>query len=137
MSDLEKGDTLGPIERTITPFMIREYSHSIEDDADRHQQIDGLIAPPTLLHAHKKQLLEQACPAGVGPHARMHLEYDATQHAVMPAGVTVVIAGSVTDRYERKGQERVTISFEIRDKDSGVLYTRYNDTSLVSFKAEG
>jgi hypothetical protein len=133
MSDLEKGDRLGPIEREITPFMIREYAHSVEDGAARHQGVEGLVAPPTLLHAHKKRLLEDACPEGVGPHARMHLQYDATHHAVIPSGTVVTISGEVTDRYERRGRERVLIQFEIRDALTGLLYTSYSDTSLVSY----
>jgi hypothetical protein len=137
MSDLEPGDQLGPIDREVSAFMIREYAHSIEDSADRHHEGEHMIAPPTLLHAHKKRLLESACPEGVGPHARMHLEYDAVHHAAIPAGTVVTIAGRVTDRFERKGRERVTIRFEIKDKSTGRLYTTYNDTSLVSYRTEG
>jgi hypothetical protein len=133
MSDLEVGDKLGPIDHHLTPFLIREYAHSVEDVAERHQGVVGLIAPPTFLHAEKKRMLEAACPEGIGPTRRMHLGYDATQHAVIPANTVVTVDGEVTQRYTKKGREHVVLTMEIRDKLTGQLYTSYTDTSILSF----
>jgi hypothetical protein len=136
MSDLEVGDKLGPVDHRITPFLIREYSHAVEDNSNRHHGGTGAIAPPTILHAEKKRLLEAACPDGIGPTARMHLVYDATHHAVIPAGTELTALGEVTDRFERKGREHVVVAIEVRDKVTGQIYTTYTDTSILSFRQE-
>ncbi len=136
MSDLEVGDKLGPVDHRLTPFLIREYAHSVEDFAERHQGGPGLIAPPTFLHAAKKRMLESACPDGIGPTRRMHLAYDATQHAVMPADTAVTIDGEITDRYTKKGREHVVLTMEVRDKVTGQVYSTYSDISLLSYVAE-
>jgi hypothetical protein len=136
MSDLDVGDELGPLDHVLTPFLVREYAHAVEDVAERHQGTQQPIAPPTILHAEKKRLLEHACPAGVGPTARMHLSYDAAHHAVIPAGATVTASGRVTDRFEKKGREHVVLQIEIRDKQTGQTYITYHDTSIMSYQKE-
>jgi hypothetical protein len=133
MSDLEVGDKLGPSTHVLTPFLIREYAHSVEDISERHQGAAGLIAPPTFLHAEKKRMLEQACPEGIGPTRRMHLAYDAQQHATIAAGTKVQVTGEVTERFIKKGREHVILTMEIRDKKTGQVYTTYTDTSILSF----
>lgn len=133
MSDLDTGDELAPVHRAVTPFLIREYAHAVEDAADRHQQGPDMIAPPTFIHAEKKRLLEHSCPDGVGPTARMHLSYDAVHHAVIPAGTVITTQGRVTDRFEKKGREHVVIEIEVRDKVTGQVYTTYTDSSLLNF----
>jgi hypothetical protein len=137
MSDLETGDRLGPIERHITPFLIREYAHAVEDTNERHLGADDQVAQPTLYHPHKLGLLHHACPEGAGPAARMHVSYSAQHHAPMPVGVHVVISGLITDRYERNGRDYVDMTVEVVDRDSGLTYATYVDTTLVSYqKAE-
>lgn len=136
MSDLEPGDKLGPVDHELTPFLIREYAHAVEDSSQRHQGVDGLIAPPTFVHAEKKRALEHACPDGVGPTARMHLVYDATHHAVIPAGTVLETDGTVTDRFDRKGREHVVVAFEVRNKATGQVYLSYSDTSILSFRKD-
>jgi hypothetical protein len=134
VSDLEVGDVLGPIEQEVTPFLIREYAHATEDRSERHHDPSGMIAPPTILHGHKARLLEQSCPEGSGPSARLHLVYDATYHRMIPASRVLSIEGEVAERYERKGREHLVITFEVRDKKTGEVYTRYRDTSLLNFQ---
>lgn len=136
MSDLEVGDKLGPIDHCLTPFLIREYAHCVEDDAERHQGVDGLIGQPTFLHAQKKRMLEVACPDGIGPTRRMHLAYDAKQHAVIPAGTILTVDGEITERYTKKGREHVVLTMQVRNKATGQVYTTYTDTSLISFVQE-
>ena len=36
VSDLEVGDLLGPVEQVITPFLLREYAHAVEDLSERY-----------------------------------------------------------------------------------------------------
>jgi N-terminal half of MaoC dehydratase len=134
VSDLEVGDKLGPVEHVVTPFLIREYAHSIEDSSGRHQDPPGLIAPPTMVHAHKTRLLDHSCPEGPGPTARVHLIYDASYHRPVPAGRELSIVAEVSERYERKGRDHLVIAFEVRDKVTGEVYTSYRDTSLLSYR---
>ncbi len=134
VSDLEVGDVLGPIDHVITPFLIREYAHAVEESSERHLGSAGLVAPPTMVHADKKRLFEFACPEGAGTDARLHLVYDATYHKVIPGGRELTVTAEVTDIYQHKGREHVILQIELRDKETGQLYTTYRDTSLVSFR---
>jgi hypothetical protein len=137
VSDLQIGDELGPVTHHATPLLIREYAHAVEDQSERYHGTGDTIAPPTILHAHKALLLNHACPEGAGPAARLHFEYDAQYHRQIPASRAVSIAGEVTERYERKGRERLVITFEVRDALTGEVYTSYRDTSLLSFRPTG
>lgn len=136
VSDLEVGDVLGPVEQECRPFLIREYAHAVEDTSDRHQGDDGLIAPPTIVHAQKKRVLDHACPEGGEPTARLHLIYDATNHRPIPAGRLISVSGEVTDRYLHKGRDHLLIVFEVRDKLTGEIYTTYRDTTLMGYQAQ-
>jgi hypothetical protein len=135
VSDLEVGDVLGPTDHELTPFLIREYAHAVEETSERHVGADSLIAPPTMVHCSKKRLFDLACPDGLGPDARLHLVYDATYHKVIPAGRDLTIKGAVTESYEHKGREHVVLEIEVRDKETGDLYTSYRDTSLLSYRS--
>ncbi len=117
----------------ITPFLVREYTHAVDEASERHHAA-GAVAPPTIVHAHKTRILDHACPAGAGPTARIHLVYDATHHRTVPATSVVQVSGVVSGRYERRGREHLVIDFEVRDKRTGVLYTTYRDTSLLGFE---
>jgi hypothetical protein len=134
VSDLEVGDVLGPVDHVLTPFLIREYAHAVEDTSERHQGSSGPIAPPTIVHSHKTRLLDHACPEGAGPVARLHLVYDASYHRMVPASQPLAIVGKVDERYAHKGREHLVITFEVRDKATGELYTTYRDTTLLSYR---
>jgi hypothetical protein len=135
VSDLEVGDVLGPMDHELTPFLIREYAHAVEETAERHLGCDAQIALPTMVHGAKKRLFDHACPEGAGPDARLHLVYDATYHQVIPAGRVVTIRGEVAEQYEHKGRPHVVLEIEVRDKETGDLYTSYRDTSLLSYRS--
>jgi hypothetical protein len=137
VSDLEVGDVLGPLDYVVAPFLIREYAHAVEDRSERHLGADiQLIAPPTIVHTDKLRLFNHACPEGAGPDARLHLVYEATNHKPIPAGQAVSAVGKVTERFERKGREHVILEIEVRDRDTGELYTSYRDTSILSFRSQ-
>ena len=134
VSDLEVGDVLGPVDHVVTPFLIHEYAHAVEDASERHHASSGAIAPPTIVHGHKTRLLDHACPDGGGPAARLHLVYDALYHRTVPASQELAIVGKVDERYAHKGREHLVITFEVRDKVTGELYTTYRDTTLLSYR---
>jgi hypothetical protein len=136
MSDLETGDALGPLEQRVSSFLIREYAHAVEEPSERHQGMDDQVATPTIVHAFKKRLLEHACPDGAGPQARLHLVYDATHRAMIPAGAELELSAVVSDRFERKGREHIAMTFEVRDKLTGAVYTSYEDTTLLSYRSQ-
>jgi hypothetical protein len=134
VSDLQVGDALGPTECHLTPFLIREYAHGVEDFSERHTAAAGLTAPPTIFHPFKGRLFSMACPEGAGPVAILHTVYNATHHDLIPASSELTIRGEVTDRYERRGRESLEIHFEVRDKVTGQLYTSYDDTTLLGYR---
>jgi len=65
--DLEVGDRIGPVEYTMSAFVVREYSHANELHHDFLQGIDDPLAPPTLIHLDKLRLYRHGCPKGTGP----------------------------------------------------------------------
>lgn len=119
-------------EHNLTPFLVREYAHAVEAYDDRFHRPGG-IAPPTIVHAHKVRLLDRSCPDGAGPHARLHVGYEASHHQLVPSDATTELSGRVAERYERRGREYLVLDIEVRDRLTGELYTTYRDTSALSF----
>jgi hypothetical protein len=136
-SDLTEGDELGPVEYTMSRFVAREYAHANELHQPCFQGVDAQVAPPTLVHIDKLRLYKIACPAGAGPSARIHYEFDATMHAPVRAGTRIVSRGRVVNRYAKKGREYVVTDIEMRDAADGKLLIAYRDTVILSFKAGG
>ena len=133
VTDLAQGDVLGPIEYTMSKFVVREYCHANELHQDCFQN-DVHVAPPTLVHLDKLRLYKHACPAGTGPTARVHYEYDATIHAPIPVGVPLRVTGTVTERYEKKGRQYVVMQIDLATaKDDQPLIT-YRDTVILAYK---
>ena len=133
-SDLTEGDVLGPVEYTMSRFIVREYGHANELHHPCFQGIDGAIAPPTLVHIDKLRLYKLACPQGAGPSARIHYEYDATLHEPVPVGTRVRTTGKVVQRHEKKGRTYVVTDMEMRAADDGRLLIAYRDTVILAFK---
>ena len=134
-SDLDVGDVLGPVDYTLSSFVVREYAHANELHQPFFQGLrDDLVMPPTLIHLDKLRLYNAACPMGTGPSARIHYEYDCTVHEAVRAGQRVSVGGRVAERFEKRGRTHVVIEMELRDKGDGRLLVSYRDTVLVAFK---
>ncbi len=133
-SDLERGDVLGPVDYTLSPFAVREYCHAVELHQDCFQGTHDQIMPPTLIHLDKLRLYRHACPLGTGPHARVHVEYDATVHDAVRVDDRLRVAGRVSDRYEKRGRDYVHIDMELTRVADGKLLISYRDTVIVSYK---
>ena len=133
VSDLEQGDVLGPVEYTISRFVVREYAHAVELHQDCFQHPDGEIAPPTMVHLDKLRLYRHACPGGTGPHARIHIEYDATIHHEVPAGERLRVDGIVTECSRRRGRDYMHMEIRMRRASDGLLLITYHDTVILSY----
>jgi hypothetical protein len=136
VSDLKQGDVLGPVEYTISRFVIREYAHAVERHEDCFQHRDGEIAPPTMVHLDKLRLYRDACPAGTGPHARVHIEYDATIHEEVPAAELLRVKGLVSQRYVKRGRDYVHMEIEMRRASDDRLLITYRDTVILAYRGE-
>lgn len=137
-SDLDLGDVLGPVEYTLSPFVVREYAHSNElHHAFFQGRKDELMMPPTLIHLDKLRLYKHACPMGTGPDARIHYEYDCTVHEAVRVGERVAVSGMVTERFVKRGRTHVVIAMELRAVSDGRLLVSYRDTVLLAFKPKG
>ena len=136
VSDLQVGDVLPPMEYVLTPFLIREYCHGVEETDERFlgAGVGGRqLAPPTMVHTDKIRMLEHACPGGAGPVPRMQYEYDAEVLEPIAAGTRLRITGEVVERTERNGRERLVLSFEVRDATTDVLLARYRDMAMLNY----
>ncbi len=136
-SDLTVGDQLGPVEYTMSRFIVREYGHANELHQPCFQGLTDAIAPPTLVHIDKLRLYKLACPGGAGPSARIHYEFDAEIHAPVAVGTRVRSAGKVVSRYVKKGREYVVTDIEMRAVDNNRLLITYHDTVILSYRSEG
>lgn len=132
-TDLDKGDVLGPVEYTMSKFVVREYCHSNELHQECYQGKDVKFAPPTLVHLDKLKLYKVACPEGTGPSARIHYQYDATIHSPIPVGVPLRVSGVVTDRYTKKDREYVETQIDLRTASDDQPLVTYRDTIIVSY----
>ena len=134
VSDLEQGDVLGPVEYTISRFVVREYAHAVELHQDCFQHHDGQIAPPTMVHLDKLRLYDHACPAGKGPDARVYIEYDATIHEEVRAGERLRVQGLVSQRYMKRGREYMHMEIEMRRAADDTLLITYRDTVILAYR---
>lgn len=132
-TDLERGDRLGPVEYTLSPFVVREYSHAVELHHDIFQRAKAGIMPPTLIHLDKLRLYRHACPKGTGPHARVHIEYDATFHHPVHVGERLRVGGVVSERYQKRGRDYVHIDMELHRVPDNTLLISYRDTVILSY----
>lgn len=133
VSDLDVGDRIGPLDYTMSPFMVREYCHANELHHVFVQGVEDLIAPPTLVHLDKLRLYRHACPGGPGPSARIHYEFDATIHGPVRAGERLSVRGEVTQRYRRRGRDYVVMEIELRRAADDTLLIAYRDTTILAF----
>ena len=136
VSDLDVGDVIGPIEYTMSRFVVREYCHANELHHDFCQGLEGQIAPPSLVHLDKLRLYRHGCPEGTGPDARIHYEYDATMHDVVPVEVPLLVKGEVTERFAKRGRDHLVMEIELRRKADGRLLVHYKDTVILAYKAK-
>jgi hypothetical protein len=137
VSDLERGDVLGPVEYTMSPFVVREYCHANELHHEFFQGVDNQVAPPTLVHLDKLRLYRHACPLGTGPDARIHYEFDATIHDEVPVGERLTVVGKVTDRYTKRGRDYVVMEIDLRAKSDNRLLVQYRDTAILAYRTTG
>lgn len=132
-TDLEKGDVLGPVEYSMSKFVVREYCHANELHQQCYQGAQPQFAPPTLVHLDKLKLYKVACPAGTGPTARIHYQYDATIHEPIPVGVPLRITGTVVDRYEKRDRTYVLMEIDMCAAADNRPLVTYRDTIIVSY----
>jgi hypothetical protein len=132
-TDLDKGDVLGPVDYTMSTFVVREYCHANELHHPCYQGKEVRFAPPTLVHLDKLKLYKVACPEGTGPSARIHYQYDATIEEPVPVGEPLRVSGLVTDRYEKRGRTYVETRIDLRSAVDDRLLVTYRDTIIVSY----
>lgn len=137
VSDLDSGDILGPLEYTLSPFVVREYCHAVELHQDYFQGSIDQIAPPTMIHLEKLRLYRHACPAGTGPTARVHIEYDATFHEAVRVGEKLRVQGKVSERYAKRGRDYVRLDIELRAASDNRLLMSYRDTVILAYRQQG
>lgn len=136
VTDLDKGDKLGPIEYTLSHFVMREYSHAVEMHHPCFQDDNPLLMPPTLIHLDKLRLYAAACPKGTGPTARIHYEYDCEIFEPVHPGDVVEVSGEVTDRFTKKGRDYLVMEMKLVRKSDGTLLVRYVDRVILAFASK-
>ena len=134
VSDLDTGDILGPVHYRISPFTVREYCHAVEIGDEMFQGAGAALAPPTLVHLDKLKLYEAACPAGTGPDARLHVEFDATWHAPLTVGTEVAALGRVTGRHMKRGRTYVVTEILLSRVADGAPLVTYRDTVILAWR---
>ena len=133
VSDLDTGDVLGPVDYTLSSFVVREYSHAVEMHHPCFQGSEGQVMPPTLVHLDKLRLYRHACPKGTGPSARIHFEYDAEVFAPVHVGDRLTVSGLITERYQKNGRDYVVLKMELRRTDTDELLVRYFDRVILAY----
>lgn len=143
IADLEPGDVFEPVRYVLTDFICSEYAHANEDAAEWYYSaaapFDRQLRPPTMIHADKMRILEVNCTQErriAGEHtddARIHYEYNATQHSPAFVGEELVVNGRIVDKYTRRGGEYLHYELRVETAD-GRLVTTYEDLTLLSYK---
>jgi hypothetical protein len=137
VSDLEVGDVLAPVTYRMTPFIVREYAHGVDEIAEEFHrattELGQQLVPPTLVHIDKIRLIKANCPDGPGPHARIHYQFHSVHHQLIPVGEDLTCSGTVARRYEKKGRVYLDLEIELRHAASGALLISYRDTAILNY----
>ncbi|MDR1212594.1 MAG: MaoC family dehydratase N-terminal domain-containing protein [Propionibacteriaceae bacterium] len=137
VSDLEVGDILAPVTYVMSPFIVREYCHGVDEIAEEFHRpapgFPGQLAPPTLTHIDKIRIYKANCPDGPGPHARIHYQFHARCHRLVPVGAELTCSGRVARRYEKKGRVYVDTDIELRLTATDELLISYQDTVILGY----
>lgn len=136
VTDLDVGDVLGPIEYTLSPFVVREYCHAVELHHEMFQGVEGQVMPPTLIHLDKLRLYRHACPGGTGPTARIHFEFDAEILGEVRVGDRLSVVGLIRERYVKKGRDYVVLEMKLTRVETGELLIRYTDRVILAYSQE-
>lgn len=137
VSDLEVGDTLEPVSYRMTPFIVREYCHGVDEHHEEfHRRLDGFpqqLVPPTLTHIDKIRIIKRNCPDGPGPNARIHYQFHSRHHKLIPVDAALTASGTVARRYEKKGRTYLEMEIELRETDTDELVISYTDTAILNY----
>jgi hypothetical protein len=136
VTDLDVGDVMGPVEYTLSPFVVREYCHAVELHHDFFQGVEDQVMVPTLIHLDKLRLYRHACPGGTGPTARIHYEYDCEVLGEVRVGDRLSVKGVIRDRYTKKGREYLTLEMELKRVETGELLIRYRDQVILAYSEQ-
>lgn len=137
VTDLEAGDVLGPVEYTLSPFVVREYCHAVEMHQECFQGVVDQLMPPTLIHLDKLRLYRHACPGGTGPTARIHYEFDVEVFAPVNTGDRLSVVGRITERYRKKGRDYLVLEMELTRLPGSELVMRYVDRVILGYQQNG
>ena len=136
VSDLEVGDVLEPVRYVMTPFIVREYCHGMDEFAEEFHSdaATGVqYAPPTLTHIDKIRLYKKNCPEGAGPDARIHYRFHTRHHRLIPVGAELEVMGEVVGKEERRGRTHMRMEIRVSVAETGDLVTEAWDTAILSF----
>jgi hypothetical protein len=140
VSDLEVGDVLEPVRYVMTPFVVREYCHGVDEVAEEfHRVVPDVgqqLVPPPLAHIDKIRLVNKNCPEGPGPTARIHYQFHSKQHKLVEVGADLTCSGHVARRYEKKGRVYLEMEIEVRETETNELVTSYWDTAILNFSPD-
>ena len=146
ISDLEAGDVFEEVRYTLTPLIVSEYAHGVEESSEwfqsAHNSLGRQVRPPTMVHAEKMRLLDKNTPkeARVSgkwhpADARIHYEYWAKHHGVAYVGDELVLNGRIADRYLKRGRIYLHYEIDVRTAD-GRLVTEYSDRTVLRYRQE-
>lgn len=143
IADLEPGDVFKPVRYVLTSFMCAEYAHGVEDDKECYYsgtaEFGRQVRPPAMIHTDKMRLLEANCDeerrlAGIRTgDARIHYEYNATQHGPAYVGEELVVTGRILDKFVKRGREYLKYELTVETAD-GRLVTTYEDVTLLRYR---
>jgi hypothetical protein len=145
ISDLETGDVFEPVTYTLTPLIVAEYAHGVEEDWEWCQSANSpwgrQVRLPTQVHSDKMRIWEVNCPKEArifgedAEDARIHYEYHARHHGPAFTGDELTVSGRVVELYVKRGREYLHCAFEVHAAD-GRLVTEYSDRLLLKYRKD-
>jgi hypothetical protein len=122
LAPLRAGDRLGPFEVTVSPAANERYWRAA---GVQHAAFEaGALYPPIAANL-TILMFQQHCP-----HPMIQTRQQLRCHRVEPSGSALVVTGSVTARYEKRGREYVDVEATVHsvERPDEPIWT-----SIVSF----
>lgn len=135
--NVEVGDVLGPVEGVVSEFLLKTHAYAVDDYGDwyfRDSPFGGRIGHPTLLANDILRLFQLGYDTGPpspgGLHGKNELEF------IRPVflGQKVVIKGSHTEKYQKRGQNYRVLEGVVED-EAGRLLLKMRAVETVGLSA--
>jgi len=137
IADLQPDETLGPVQYTLTPEMVRYYTDALDDKNPWYLEdspFGGPVCIPVFAYLEKLRLWQFENRVA-GENATVHYIFDCDFINPAKVGEQITVKARVVNNYWKRGRHYISFVIESFGQD-GRPITVYRDTTLLVWRKE-